>query len=155
MLFVSSDAPALQQLIAETYPTQARFASAAEHIDGGDGSATGGGTGGSTGAGGSGGTEGGGDAPVASWEAGRPSGEYARSLADFEVLKLCDAIVGPVSSGYAKTAALEGVVVGGGGAAATEYNQHNLGVCPRRGGVLRGSPLAACRSLGARAARAE
>ena len=93
---------------------------------------------------------------VASWEAGRPSGEYARSLADFEVLKLCDAIVGPVSSGYAKTAALEGVGGGGGGgAAATVYNQHNLGVCPRRGGVLRGSPLAACRSLGARAARAE
>ena len=34
-------------------------------------------------------------------------------LADFEMLKLCDVIAGPVSSNYAKTAAVESMLTAG------------------------------------------
>ena len=60
----------------------------------------------------------------ASWEAGLPTETYAKVLADFEVLKHCDVIVGPVTSGYAKTAAFESMRV------SRVHNQHTLGVCP-------------------------
>ena len=40
------------------------------------------------------------------------------------MLKQCDVIVGPVASGYAKTAALESMRV------RRLHSQHTLGVCP-------------------------
>lgn len=99
--FVSTDAPALQQLVAETFP-HARF------VGGG---------------------------PAASWEAGLAEEDYAKVFADFEVLKHCDVIVGPVTSGYAKTAARESTRV------SRVLNQHSLGICPHhhRGGASRPS----------------
>ena len=48
--------------------------------------------------------------PVPSWARNKSSADYAKVLADFEMLKLCDVIVGPVSSNYAKTAAVESLV---------------------------------------------
>ena len=93
--FISTDAPALQSLIAESFPRRARF--------------VGGGKGGES---------------AASWEAGLAEESYAKALVDFEVLKHCDVIVGPVTSGYAKTAAFESMRV------SRLHNQHTLGVCP-------------------------
>ena len=48
--------------------------------------------------------------PVPSWARNKSSADYAKVLADFEMLKLCDVIVGPVSSNYAKTAAIESML---------------------------------------------
>ncbi len=48
--------------------------------------------------------------PMPSWESRLTATQYAKAFADFEVLKLCDVIVGPVSSNYAKTAARESLV---------------------------------------------
>lgn len=48
--------------------------------------------------------------PVPSWARNCSTSEYAKVLADFEMLKLCDVIVGPVSSNYAKTAAVESML---------------------------------------------
>ena len=93
--FISTDAPALQSLIAESFSRRARF--------------VGGGKGGE---------------PAASWEAGLAEESYAKALADFEVLKHCDVIVGPVSSSYAKTAAFESMRV------RRLHSQRTLGVCP-------------------------
>ena len=107
--FISTDAPALQSLIAESFPRRARF--------------VGGGQGGES---------------AASWEAGLAEESYAKALADFEVLKHCDVIVGPVTSGYAKTAAFESMRV------SRLHNQHTLGVCPdyQRMGPATTSPAA-------------
>ena len=107
--FISTDAPALQSLIAESFPRRARF--------------VGGGQGGES---------------AASWEAGLAEESYAKALADFEVLKHCDVIVGPVTSGYAKTAAFESMRV------SRLHNQHTLGVCPdyQRIGPATTSPAA-------------
>ena len=43
-------------------------------------------------------------APVPSWEAQRRPSEYVKVVADFEVLRLCDAIVSPIESTYANAA---------------------------------------------------
>ena len=51
--------------------------------------------------------------PVPSWAKNRSTSEYAKVLADFEMLKLCDVIFGPVSSNYAKTAAVESMLTRG------------------------------------------
>ena len=42
--------------------------------------------------------------PVPSWEAERRPSEYVKVVADFEVLRLCDAIVSPIESTYANAA---------------------------------------------------
>ena len=48
--------------------------------------------------------------PVPSWARNKSTADYAKVLADFEMLKLCEVIVGPVSSNYAKTAAVESML---------------------------------------------
>jgi hypothetical protein len=58
--------------------------------------------------------------PVPSWERNRTMSEYAKVLADFEMLKLCDVVVGPVSSRYAQTAVVESLVSRG------YFNQHGM-----------------------------
>jgi hypothetical protein len=51
--------------------------------------------------------------PVPSWARNKTQEQYAKVIADFEMLKLCDVIVGPVSSNYAKTAAIESMLTRG------------------------------------------
>ena len=46
-------------------------------------------------------------APVPSWDEGLREVDYAKVIADFEMLKLCDYIAGPISSRYARTATEE------------------------------------------------
>jgi len=45
--------------------------------------------------------------PVPSWDEGRAQADYAKVVADYEMLKRCDFIAGPVSSRYARTATEE------------------------------------------------
>ena len=49
--------------------------------------------------------------PVASWEAAKQQSEYVKVIADYEVLKLCDAIVSPIDSTYARAAVDSSLVV--------------------------------------------
>ena len=105
-VYLSTDSPALQTLGVETYPS---------HIVTIDGD------------------------PVPSWDKNRSAAEYAKVraglrdhtpcsrmrlttcartcmcqvLADFEMLRLCDVIAGPVSSNYAKTAARGSMITRG------------------------------------------
>ena len=81
--YFSTDSPALQQLILQSFPEQMIT------IEG---------------------------EPMPSWASDARNGShaaYAKVLADFEMLKLCDVIFGPVSSNYAKTAAVESMVTRG------------------------------------------
>ena len=48
-----------------------------------------------------------------SWAKNHSQNDYAKVIADFEMLKLCDVTIGPVSSNYAKTAAVESMLTRG------------------------------------------
>lgn len=80
-VYLSSDAPALLELAHRSFGRVGRLRSAL------------------------------GGEPVASWEPNRSRAEYLRAAADFEILRLCDALLGPVSSMYAQAAAQTSLLV--------------------------------------------
>jgi len=77
-IYLSSDAPAMQTLVLESFPNDYVV------IDG---------------------------EPIPSWDVNQSSSAYSKVIADFEMLKMCDVIIGPVSSNYAATAARESNIV--------------------------------------------